>query len=68
MVKFPIPSPVKLEIARFIGLVPLAYMNFRCTISEVVTASDASESGGGVTASSGANPNGTCGQHLPHQG
>ena len=58
VVKFPIPSPVKLEIARFIGLVPLAYMNFRCTISEVVTASDASESGGGVTASSGLTPMG----------
>ena len=54
--KFPIPVGVKHEIARFLGLVPLAYMNFRCAISDMVTASDASESGGGVTASLGLTP------------
>eukprot|EP00435_Cladocopium_sp_Y103_P037033 s3214_g9.t1 len=57
-VKFKIPPEVTQEISRFIGLVPLAYMNFRCQISEVVTASDASESGGGVTASVGLSPMG----------
>ena len=58
VVKLAIPLPVKQEIARFVGMVPLAYMNFRCNISQVVTASDASESGGGVTASSGLTPMG----------
>ena len=58
VVKMAIPHPVKQEIARFIGMVPLAYMNFRCSISPVVTASDASERGGGVTASAGLTPMG----------
>ena len=57
-VKFPIPDPVKQEIARFIGFIPLAYMDFRCQVSSVVTASDASETGGGVTASVGLTPTG----------
>ena len=47
------PREVKQEIARFLGLLPLAYMDFRCQISSMVTASDASQSGGGVTASQG---------------
>ena len=56
VVKYPIPFEVKQEIARFIALVPLAYMDFRGTISPVVTASDASTTGGGVTASMGLTP------------
>ena len=63
--KFKLPWDVKHEMARFIGLVPLGYMNFRCQLSGVVTASDASEGGGGVTATTGLSPMGvvvsTCG-------
>lgn len=58
VVKFALPAEVKQEIARFLGLIPLAYMNFRCQISDMVTASDASEKGGGVTASQGLTPMG----------
>lgn len=58
VLKFPIPVQVKQELARFLGLIPLAYMDFRCEISPTVTASDASEFGGGVTASSGVSPAG----------
>eukprot|EP00435_Cladocopium_sp_Y103_P042338 s660_g11.t1 len=58
VVRFEIPRDVKHELARFLGLVPLAYMNFRCQLSEIVTASDASEKGGGITASSGLTPMG----------
>lgn len=57
-VKFTLPQEVKEEIARFLGLIPLAYMDFRATISPHVTASDASQSGGGVTVSTGLTPAG----------
>ena len=50
-IRRPVPPEVKLELARFIGLVPLAYMDFRCFVSSRVTASDASEYGGGVCVS-----------------
>ena len=53
-----IPNPVKTEIARMICLVPLAALTFRNHLSEHVTASDASEFGGGVTVSSGLTPAG----------
>ena len=56
VVQFPLPPEVKKELARFIGMIPLAYMDFRTEVSQVVTASDASESGGGVTASEGVTP------------
>ena len=56
VVKFPIPPEVSHEILRFLGLLPLAYMDFRCSISSAVTASDASESGGGATVSCGLTP------------
>ena len=59
VLKFTIPREVKLEIARFLALLPLAYMDFRCEIAPVVTASDASTSGGGVTASQGLTAYGT---------
>ena len=39
-------------LARFVALLPLAYMDFRLPFSEVVTASDASTSGGGFAVSS----------------
>lgn len=57
-VKLPIPPEVKEELSRFMGLIPLAYMDFRCKISKQLTASDASTSGGGVTVSTGATPAG----------
>ena len=57
--RLPLPKEVKLELARFLGLIPLAYIDFRCTVSKVVTASDASKSGGGVTASSRVTPAGS---------
>ena len=58
VVKLPIPPEVKLELARFVGLVPLAFMNFRSRVSPVVTASDASTVGGGVTMSQTLTPAG----------
>ena len=39
---------VELELVRFIALTPLAVIDFRTMISEEVTASDASTSGGGL--------------------
>ena len=53
VIKLEIPHEVKLEIARFIALVPLAQMDFRLEVSAEVTASDASTSGGGLTRSIG---------------
>ena len=48
----PLPQPVRREIARFCLLAPLARMDFRLPFSPTVTASDASTTGGGITASS----------------
>eukprot|EP00438_Fugacium_kawagutii_P033212 Skav210557 [mRNA] locus=scaffold2699:145044:159460:- [translate_table: standard] len=48
-----IPNAVRLELARFIALLPLARFNFRTQPLSTVTASDASTSGGGVTVSKG---------------
>ena len=48
-----IPDGVRLELSRFCLLSPLARMNFRLALSSTVTASDASTTGGGVTASCG---------------
>eukprot|EP00438_Fugacium_kawagutii_P004839 Skav221060 [mRNA] locus=scaffold3118:62102:67689:+ [translate_table: standard] len=48
-----IPAEMKAEVARFIALTPLAFVDFRVSPSPVVTASDASEYGGGVTRSQG---------------
>lgn len=48
-----IPQVVKLEIVGFLAMVPLARLNFRSEPSGVVTASDASTTGGGVTVSTG---------------
>ena len=56
--RVPLSRQVAAELARFLGLVPLAFMNLRCPFSEVVTASDASTSGGGVCASKSLSPYG----------
>lgn len=53
VVHLEIPALVKLEIARCLSLFPLAALDFRLCIDPVVTASDASTTGGGVTASTG---------------
>eukprot|EP00435_Cladocopium_sp_Y103_P030899 s1425_g7.t1 len=53
VVRLEIPSQVRLEISRFLALLPLARMDFRASPNESVTASDASTSGGGVTVSQG---------------
>ena len=49
---------VELELVRFIALTPLAFMDFRTGISEEVTASDASTSGGGLCVSKELSPYG----------
>ena len=53
VIKLEIPPEVRLEIARFVALVPLAQMDFRLEVSSEVTASDASTTGGGLTRSVG---------------
>ena len=50
---------VILELARFITLLPLLFINFRAPFDELVTASDASTSGGGICVSKGLTPYGT---------
>ncbi|CAE7391853.1 Tnks2, partial [Symbiodinium sp. CCMP2592] len=47
----PIPGAVMSELSMFICLLPLAHIDFRLNTSDVVTASDASLTGGGVCAS-----------------
>ena len=47
---------VLLEITRFVSLMPLMLMNFRSPFDEVVTASDASTTGGGICVSRGLTP------------
>ena len=49
---------VGLELLRFIALTPLAFMEFRTKISECVTASDASTTGGGLCVSRELSPYG----------
>ena len=46
------------ELARFLCLLPLAFMDLRCPFDESVTASDASSSGGGICVSRGLTPYG----------
>ena len=52
----PLKPAVVHEIARFLGLIPLAFINFRADFDSEVTASDASTSGGGVCVSRGLGP------------
>ena len=48
-----VPREVKGEIMRFLSLIPLAQMDFRLRMEPQVSASDASTTGGGITASVG---------------
>eukprot|EP00438_Fugacium_kawagutii_P005608 Skav201437 [mRNA] locus=scaffold201:440319:446233:- [translate_table: standard] len=47
------PDACRVELLRFLGMVPLARMNFRLDIHPMVTCSDASSTGGGICASTG---------------
>eukprot|EP00435_Cladocopium_sp_Y103_P019508 s2655_g4.t1 len=53
VVRLALPTPVRLELVRFCGLLPLARMDFRLGCQGMVTASDASTSGGGACVSKG---------------
>lgn len=53
VVRLPLPTSVRLELARFCALVPLARMDFRLGCMDRVTASDASTTGGGACVSKG---------------
>ena len=64
-IKLPIPDGVRLEIVRFLGLLPLAFMDFRGQLSKHITASDASETGGGATVSTGVTPMGCVASTCP---
>ena len=52
------PSDCKLEVLRFLGMLPLCRMDFRLDMHEMVTCSDASTEGGGACASVGLTPMG----------
>ena len=49
----PLPASCKHELLRFLGMVPLARLNFRLGYNPQVTCSDASTLGGGICASAG---------------
>eukprot|EP00435_Cladocopium_sp_Y103_P064308 s327_g26.t1 len=53
VIRHVIPVEVAKEILRFLALVPLAQMDFRLVLETQVTASDASMTGGGISASVG---------------
>ena len=53
VVRRPIPREVKMELGRFLCLLPLAQMDFRLPMTPQVTVSDASTTGGGISASTG---------------
>ena len=61
-------STVELELLRFIAMVPLAFMDFRAGISDEVTASDASTSGGGLCVSKVLSPYGQAAAHARCRG
>ena len=50
------PTDCRLEVLRFLGMLPLGRMDFRLPMHEQVTCSDASTQGGGACASSGLTP------------
>lgn len=54
----PLPEACQLELVRFLGLLPLARLDFRLEYNEQVTCSDASGSGGGICASTALSPAG----------
>lgn len=68
VVRMPIPDLVKLELVRFCSLIPLARMDFRVGFSPIVSASDASETGGGVCSSRGLTSYGRMAASAPVRG
>lgn len=56
------------ELCRFVGLVPLAYMDLRIDFDSLVTASDASTSGGGPLYFQGGVTIWPCRSHKPSTG
>lgn len=56
--RLPLTKGAALELCRFVGLVPLAHIDLRLRCDPLVTASDASTSGGGLCVSSGVSPYG----------
>ena len=68
VVRKPLPPPVALEFLRFLGAMPLAQMNLRLGFSEEVTASDASEFGGGFCVSKSLTPMGVHAAHCTIRG
>ena len=56
--RVPLRREVVHELARFVGLLPLAFSSLRAPPSGVVTCSDASTTGGGVCVSKGITPYG----------
>ena len=67
-IRFPFSEELKHELTRFLGLIPLAFMDFRCSISPQVTASDASETGGGITVTTHLSPAGVVACNCPLRG
>ena len=68
VVKRPIPKLVQLELMRFICALPLAQMNLRLPMLGPITASDASEYGGGFCISDGLTPLGSHAASCPVRG
>ena len=68
VVRKPLPLLVQLEIMRFIAALPLAQMDFRTPMLGSVTASDASEYGGGFCVSNGLTPVGVHAASCPVRG
>ena len=48
-----IPDAVKMELFSSLAIIPLAYLDMRCPYDPIVTASDASDSDGGLSLSNG---------------
>ncbi len=68
VVKKPIPLQVQFELVRFLCALPLAQMNLRTSFLGSVTASDASEYGGGFCVSHGLTPMGVHAAHCSIRG
>ena len=68
VVRLALPYQVKIEIARFILLSPLAQIDFRIPVDGEVTASDASTTGGGLGASVGLTSYGVSAANCPARG
>ena len=63
-----IPKVVKMELFRFLCLIPLARMDFRSELDDCVTASDASTTGGGLSKSTGLSNWGRIAATVPTRG